>query len=317
MSIYSLDDYGRMLADPVRMDAYAYALKSVIKSDSVVLDIGAATGIHTLLACKFGAKKVYAIESNDAIYLAQKIAQANGFADRIEFIHEVSTNVNLPQQADIIVSDLRGVLPLFATHIPTILDARQQHLAPGGILIPQKDTMWTAVVEKPALYNEIIRPWERPYGLNMEAAKQVMLNRWVHDDTDTIHARNLLTKPQVWTVLDYASIANPNISSSPLVHEVTRDGTAHGLLIWFDAQLTDTIAFSNGPFTKKVAEVYGRGFFPFLKPVAVTKGDSITLQIQANLVDEEYVWQWHTHIHAQSNPTAIKAEFKQSTAYYD
>lgn len=315
MSVYSLDDYGRMIADRVRMDAYALALKSVVKPDSVVLDIGAATGIHALLACKFGAKKVYAIEPNDAVHLAQEIAQANGFADRIEFIHDFSTDVTLPQQADIIVSDLRGVLPLFSEHIPTILDARQRHLAPGGLLIPQKDTLWAAVVETRVVYNEIIRPWDYPYGLNMNAAKQVMLNRWVHDDTETIRALNLLVKPQVWAILDYASIENPNVGNSPLVLEVTREGTAHGVLIWFDAQLADGVSFSNSPYTKKVAEVYGRGFFPFLEPVSVAQGDSITLQIQADLVDEEYEWQWHTRIVAQSKTTALKAEFKQSTTY--
>lgn len=56
--VYNLNDYGRMIADHVRMDAYAQALKAVVTPESVVLDIGAATGIHALLACKFGARRV-------------------------------------------------------------------------------------------------------------------------------------------------------------------------------------------------------------------------------------------------------------------
>ena len=62
LSDYSLSEYGNMIADKTRMDPYAYALKAAITPDSVVLDIGAATGIHALLACKFGARQVYAIE---------------------------------------------------------------------------------------------------------------------------------------------------------------------------------------------------------------------------------------------------------------
>ena len=69
---YSLGDYAAMLDDHVRMDAYAYALKLAVRPDSIVLDIGTATGIHALLACKFGAKKVYAVESNDLIQLARE-----------------------------------------------------------------------------------------------------------------------------------------------------------------------------------------------------------------------------------------------------
>ena len=73
-----------MIADRGRMDPYAFALKAVINPDSVVLDIGAATGIHALLACKFGARKVFAVEASDAIHLARDLARENGFEDRIQ-----------------------------------------------------------------------------------------------------------------------------------------------------------------------------------------------------------------------------------------
>jgi predicted RNA methylase len=45
---YSIGDYGDMIADKARMDPYAYALKSLIRPDSVVLDIGTGAGIHAL-----------------------------------------------------------------------------------------------------------------------------------------------------------------------------------------------------------------------------------------------------------------------------
>ena len=49
-------------------------------------------------------------------------------------------------------------------------------------------------------------------------------------------------------------------------------GIAHGLLVWFDAILTADIGFSNTPGNKNVADVYGRGFFPFLDPVSIARG---------------------------------------------
>ncbi len=74
---------------------------------------------YALLACKFGAKKVYAIEPNDAIDLARALTEANGFAGRIEFIQGISTTITLPERADVIVSDLRGSVPLFGQHTST------------------------------------------------------------------------------------------------------------------------------------------------------------------------------------------------------
>jgi protein arginine N-methyltransferase 1 len=315
--MYSLSNYGSMIDDKVRMDPYVYALKAAVGPNSVVLDIGTATGIHALLACKFGARKVYAIEPGEAIHLAQDVARANGYGDRIEFLHGLSTHVSLPEAADIIVSDLRGVLPLFGAHIPSIIDARQRHLAPGGLLMPRRDTWWTALVEARYVYKELVRPWESPYGLSMDAAREIVLNNWSDSNTDTIRSTNLLTEPQLWAALDYATIESPDVGRSKMTYRAGRDGRAHGWLIWFDAEIAEGIGFSNGPAADKIANVYGRGFFPLLEPVSVSKGDAISLSIQAELVGDEYVWRWDTRIKSQDDVAAgaIKADFEQATDF--
>jgi protein arginine N-methyltransferase 1 len=84
--MYSIADYGAMIADHGRMDAFVRALGRAVKPGAVVVDIGTGTGIFALLACRFGARRVYAIEPSDAIQVAREIAAANGCADRIEFI---------------------------------------------------------------------------------------------------------------------------------------------------------------------------------------------------------------------------------------
>ena len=60
--MYSIADYGAMIADDVRMGAFVRALRQAIKPGAVVIDIGTGTGIFALLACRFGARRVYAIE---------------------------------------------------------------------------------------------------------------------------------------------------------------------------------------------------------------------------------------------------------------
>lgn len=313
--MYNLDEYGNMIADKVRSDAYAHALKRAIKPDSVVLDIGAATGIHTLLACKFGARRVYAVESNPAIHLAHELATANGFADRIVFIHDLSTNITLPERADIVVSDLRGVLPLFTNHISSLVDARTRHLAPGGLVIPQRDTLYIALVEAPQLYRDIVSPWNEPYGLKMDAARTIALNRWSDAGTELLRERNLLAEPLQWAALDYATITKPDVQMVEVGQTIMRDGTAHGLLVWFDSELVEGVGYSNRPNSKNVTEVYGRAFFPILEPVPVVVGDLVTVSLEAELRNGNYVWNWRTHVQAQSDRAVIKADFVQSTAF--
>jgi protein arginine N-methyltransferase 1 len=302
-----------MIADRVRMDAYALALKAAIKPESVVLDIGTGPGIHALLAAKFGARKVYAIEPNDVVHLAREVASLNGFAEHIDFYQDISTNVTLPERADIIISDMRGSLPLYGKHIPTIADARERHLAKGGLLIPGRDVVWTALVDSRAAYKDMINPWSKPYALSMEPIKRATLNSWSNEVPDRIRARHLLTEPHVWTTLDYSSIKDPNVSNSGIVQRATRDGKAYGWLVWFDTELIPDIGFSNGPDVEKIAEVYGRGFFPLLEPISIAEGDTVHLSLHAELLGDEYEWRWYTCVQSQDDPDAIKADFEQST----
>jgi predicted RNA methylase len=158
-SAYSVADYGAMIVDPVRMDRYVRALERAVRPGAVVVDIGTGTGIFALLACRFGARRVYAIEPEDVIQVAGEIAAANGCADRIEFIQAMSTSVALPERADVIISDLTGALPWFSQHLPSVIDARRRLLAPGGVLIPQRDTAWAAIVTVGELYRRWTGPW--------------------------------------------------------------------------------------------------------------------------------------------------------------
>lgn len=311
--IYSVGDYGEMIADKARMDPYIYALKAVIKPGSVVVDIGTGTGMHALAACKFGARVVYAIEPNDAIHLARELAIENGYADRIEFIQDIATHVTLPEKADVIVSDLRGVLPLHERHIPDIIDARQRFLAPGGVLIPKRDTIWVALVEASAVYNDLTAPWDYPYGISMKSAGQFVLNDWSDENPFTFSKRNLLMEPQIWTEIEYASINNPAISPPSIIQLANRAGTAHGLLMWFDGEIAEGIRVFNGPSTDMAAKVYGCGFYPLLEPVAVVEGDTIMLDIQADYARSHYAWTWHTRILSGDIHQTSKADFEQSS----
>lgn len=78
------------------------SLRQLVTKDSVVIDLGAGTGVFGLLACRFGARRVYAIDPNDAIAVAEEFAAANGFIDRFVCIQDLSTSVELPERADLI-----------------------------------------------------------------------------------------------------------------------------------------------------------------------------------------------------------------------
>jgi protein arginine N-methyltransferase 1 len=298
--MYSLNFYGQMLADAPRMEAYTAALRRAVKPDSVVLDLGCGPGVFALLACKFGARRVFAVEPDNVIGLAREAACANGYTDRIELFESLSTEISLPEPATIVISDLRGVLPWFEQHIPSIIDARERLLAPGGMLIPQRDTLWAAVVEAPEQYEELVGPWKK-FDLDLSAGTRMITNTW---RKSYLKPEQLLTDPVCWTTIDYYEVQTADVRAE-ISWRAARNGTAHGIAVWFDSELADDINFSNHPAAPKM--IYGVGLFPFSQPVAITEGEHIQLRLAADLVNDGYVWRWDMH--------SSSASFKQSTFY--
>jgi len=301
--MYSLHFYGQMIADAPRMEAYAVALRRTVNRDSVVMDLGCGPGVFALLACKLGARRVYAVEPDNVIGLAREAAAANGFTDRIQFFEKLSTEITLPEPATIIVSDLRGVLPFYQQNIQSIVDARKRLLAPRGLLIPRRDILWAAVVEAPEQYAEIVGPWQNKFDLDLSAGTRFITNNWRKTQ---VESEQFLAEPVCWHTIDYHEVENCDVRAE-ISWRAARSGTAHGFAVWFDSELIDDIGFSNHPSAPRM--IYGQGFFPFSNPVDVSAGDRVELRLAADFVQDNYVWRWDTDFVDQ------KVSFKQSTFY--
>jgi type I protein arginine methyltransferase len=303
--MYSLHFYGQMLADAPRMEAYTAALRQAVTPASVVLDLGCGPGVFALLACKFGARRVFAVEPDNVIAVAREAAVANGCADRIEFFESLSTDITLPEPATIIISDLRGVLPWFEQHLASIIDARKRLLARGGVLIPRRDVLWAAVVEAPEQYAELVGPWQR-FDLDLSAGTRLITNNW---RKSYLEPQQLLVDPVRWTTIDYYTIETVDVRAD-ISWRAARNGTAHGVAVWFDSELAGDVSFSNHPAAPNM--IYGVGLFPFSQPVELAAGDRVELRLAANFVNDGYVWRWDTNVVAG---TRAKASFRQSTFY--
>src|SRR5262245_14974962 len=170
--MYELADYGAMLADRSRLDAYARALEARVADGAVVADIGTGSGIMALIACRAGARRVYALEPDDIIQVAREAAAANGFADRICFMQAASADVDLPERVDGIVSDLRGALPIFQGGVAALIDARNRWLKPaGGWVVAERDALWVSLVSSPRLRSWCLTNWDAAQGFDFSTAR--------------------------------------------------------------------------------------------------------------------------------------------------
>jgi len=304
--MYSLADYGSMISDSGRFAAYAKAIADAVRPGDVVAEIGCGPGVFSLLACRAGARRVFAIELDDSIHSARQLAAANGFTDRIEFFQSDSRKTELPERVKVIVSDIRGALPFSGSAIPSIEDARQRFLAPGGLLIPQRDMLKAAVVEAKEYYEGLAAPWQKAWGgLDLSSPLSLVLNGYY---AVSVKPEQLFTEPLTWHVLDY-TVSAATHAAAALRFRIARTGTAHGLCLWFETQLLGGIGYSSGPGGS--ATIYGQIFLPWLDPVTVAEGQEIQVELRADLIGQDYVWSWNTTIFA--GDAAPPIHFQQST----
>ncbi len=271
--MYTVDSFGRMIADPARSTAYAEALRRCVRPGDVVVDLGAGTGAFSLLACRLGAGRVYAIESNPAIAIARESAAVNGFLDRMVLVEMMSTSVELPERADVLISDLRGTLPLHEGHLASIIDARTRFLRPGGTQIPIADELWIAPVFDPIAHGELTDPWSA-FGLDMSAAIPYAVNTL---QRRSISQDDVVAEPKQWATIDYRTVEHPSVAGSA-VWNFERPVEIDGLGLWFKAFIMDDLSYSTSPF--EPSTVYGMVYAPLADRMSIGAGDSLRVRVR-------------------------------------
>lgn len=295
--MYSVAEYGSMIADRVRMAAYVEALRRTIKPGCVVVDLGAGTGIFSLWAARFGAGRVYAIESNPAAYLLKEHAKRNGFADTIRVIPKASTKVELPELADVLVSDLRGASPLYARHIDVIKDARQRFLAPRGVQVPMRDELHVSMVEGQTLLDHILRGThgaDQPFDLS--ASRESVLES-DHPLPRSLSNLSFVGDSACWAALDYASPTLSADCSGEVTLHADRRVMAHGLVLSFracllgDSSAGPPIWFDSG---RGGTTAYSPIFLPWPSPLALDAGQAVRVALRASWTPIGYIYSWQT-----------------------
>jgi protein arginine N-methyltransferase 1 len=173
-------------------------------------------------------------------------------------------------------------------------------------MIPRQDVLKAAIIEAEKAYSRLTSPWKTCVTeLELCIPLQLVLNS-VH--RITVKVEQLMSELEELCTLDYMGDPGPNVSAQ-LAFRANRNGTAHGVCLWFETELYEDIGFSSGPESQ--VTLYGQVFLPWLEPVVIEEGQQILINLHANLVGKDYLWRWETEISGADG--GKKAHFRQSS----
>lgn len=150
-----------MVADGPRNREYEAALKRAIRADTIVLDIGAGTGLLSMLAARAGARHVFACESNPTMAaVAKQIVADNGFADRITILDKASFALDPDRdfagypRPDLLVAEVFDATVIGEGALPTFAHAQANLLATGARSIPCRARLYGVLIESEQQWHE-------------------------------------------------------------------------------------------------------------------------------------------------------------------
>ncbi len=247
----------RMLDDKARTAAFLNAVRQVVVPGDVVADLGTGTGILAIGAAQAGARRVFALEASGIGRLATKMFGANQVADRIELLAGWSTRVQLPEPADVLVTEMIGDDPLGEHALELVLDARKRWLKPGARLIPSRLRILAVPV---AASEELVRGhcfmpehaarWNSWYGVNFEPLAQASLDsdRLTHVLVKLPEAQACrpLGDPLVLVEIVFADIESFEVEAKG-DFQIKMQGALNGVLLYFEAELAPGQWLSTAP----------------------------------------------------------------------
>lgn len=156
-----------MMNDHPRNVFYREALRRVITPESIVLEIGAGSGLLSIIAASLGAKCVVAVEANRHLAaVAREIVRRNGHEGRVHIIQAMSTEVTEADLAPygkptVLLSEILGTLLLGESALHYVKDARERLVQPSASVVPRRGSQFATLIESADVASiTSVKSWE-------------------------------------------------------------------------------------------------------------------------------------------------------------
>ncbi len=275
-----------MMRDAPRNAAYAAAIARAVQPGMRVLDIGAGSGLLSMMAARAGAGEVVGCELDPVIAeVAREVVAANGLDGQVTILNRHSTAIDAQSDlgggADVIVSEILGKDLVCEGVLPSLRDAAQRLLKPGGRMIPAAGHIRVALAEWPRWDDAAVG---EECGFDLFAFNRLLppgMSVAVGDPT-------LQLRSEAATLLSFDFSATEGQMMAGVVELAGTGGRVNGVVQWIGLQMDERGWFENRPHPCSTSS-WVAVFHGFTEPLDVQTGDRV--RIAGRVIDDRLlVW---------------------------
>lgn len=274
--------------DKPRNERYVEAINSIVK-DKIVVEIG--TGKDAILSrfcCAAGAKKVYTIEINERVYhQAKSCVESLGLADKIQVIYGDGQTTEIPELADVCVSELLGSIAS-SEGVAPIINSSRRFLKPDGVMLPSRSLTKIAAIFLPENFlanhgfNQI--DWYCIKKVFTHVSYPFDIRVGIYN----LPKEHIISSVETFEDLDFTQ-PTPVETREEVTFKITKAGRIEGFLLWLQLYTNPTQLIDAFEENTNWLPTFLPVFYP---GVAVKVGDEIkavcSVTLSANQINPDY-----------------------------
>jgi hypothetical protein len=288
-----------MIADAPRTRTYCEAIAAAVTPESVVVDVGAGTGVLTAAALRAGASKVVAIEETASARTIEPFLKRMGLlsAQRFELFQGNSGDATIPSNVNLVVSELFGNDPFSEGVLQTLSElAARLPKGKGVRFIPESVEIFAELIDLqggPLLHR--VRAWVQASGKSRNGKEKSDYYSSMADALCGVLDFSSLSFAHALSPTDFLASSQPvslgRVSLSPpppltvkiLTGQrpllVSRETTIPMVMLWFRVVLAPGLTLSSRPGEGDACEHWS----PILVPLCTFLKSQAKLDIAFSL----------------------------------
>jgi tetratricopeptide (TPR) repeat protein len=267
-----------MINDKDRNNFYLSALKSVIKTNSSVLEIGTGSGLLSIMAANIGAHEINTCEANSIMAtVAKQVIEDNNLSEKINVIQKksndikIGTDINKP--ADILVSEIFSSNLLSEDVLPSLEDAKQRLISKKAKIIPEYGSIVIALFGGEDIGKNIYT--EKFERIKLKKFNSIVAKKHVLQRQDL--KIDLMSKTSEAFRFDFVNKNNFPSENKKIEIESTKAGKSYGIIQWIKMEMSDGLKYENHPSNLTSTSTWQKILYLFDDPIELSIGQKITI----------------------------------------